>query len=83
MSMSAAGHSATSPGIFAPELSVKHVQARERSAITKLSEPLTKSNWMAWRERMKRVLRLCGMKSYAKGKVARPEDVGMTNTTTT
>ena len=31
-------------------------------------------NWMAWRERMKRVLRLCGVEAYAEGSVVRPAD---------
>ena len=34
---------------------ITRVQAREGSAITKLLEPLTEHNWMAWREHMKRV----------------------------
>ncbi len=50
------------------------VQARESSTMTKLSEPLDDTNWTAWRERMKRVLRLCGVEDYAEGKVGRPEN---------
>ena len=63
-------HSNSSPD----EASIKRVQAREGSAITKLSEPLNEDNWMAWRERMRRVLRLCGVEAYAEGKIAIPED---------
>jgi hypothetical protein len=48
--------------------SITKVQAREGSAIIKLSEPLDESNWMAWHKRMTRVLRLCGVEEYAKGK---------------
>ena len=57
------------------ELNIERVQAREGSAITKLSEPLDELNWMAWRERMTRVLRLCGVEAYAQGKVDRPTDI--------
>ena len=56
------------------ESTIKRVQAREGSAITKLSEPLNEDNWMAWRERMRRVLRLCGVEAYAEGKIGIPED---------
>ena len=44
----------------------------EGSSITKLSEPLTKTNWLSWRERMKRVLQLCGVEAYAEGTIDRP-----------
>ena len=53
--------------------SITRVKAREGSAITKLSEPLNESNWMAWRERMKKVLRLCDVEIYAEGKIAPPD----------
>ena len=56
------------------EPSIERVSAREASAITKLPEPLNESNWMVWRERMKRVLRLCGIEAYAAGKVDIPWD---------
>ena len=62
------------------EASIARVNAREGSAITKLSEPLDENNWMAWRERMKRILRLCGILAYAEGKVDKPQDIkGATN----
>ena len=32
------------------EPSIKRVPAREGSAITKLTEPLNETNWIAWRE---------------------------------
>jgi hypothetical protein len=51
---------------------ITRVSAREGSSITKLSEPLTKDNWMSWHERIKRVLRLCGVISYAEGTIPRP-----------
>ena len=54
--------------------SVKRVTAIKGSHITKLLEPLTESNWMAWRECMKRVLRLCGIEEYVEGKIIRPND---------
>ena len=54
--------------------SIKRVQAREGSAITKLSEPLGEQNWMIWRERMRRVLRLCGVEAYVEGRIELPAD---------
>ena len=54
--------------------SLECVQAREGSAITKLSEPLDETNWKGWQQRMKRVLRLCGILAYAEGKVPIPGD---------
>ena len=41
--------------------SLECVQAHEGAAITKLLEPLEETNWMGWQQRMKRVLRLCGI----------------------
>ena len=74
----AAGTSRSFDGLYEPTNAdaptITRVQAREGSAITKLSEPLTKHNWMAWREHMKRVLRLCGVEAYAEGSVVRPAD---------
>ena len=55
-------------------LSLEHVQAREGSAITKLSEPLDETNWMGWQQWMKRVLWLCGVLAYAEGKILIPGD---------
>jgi hypothetical protein len=40
----------------------------------RLNDPLNESNWMAWWERMKRVLRLCGVNVYAEGTVEIPTD---------
>jgi hypothetical protein len=54
--------------------SIARVQAREGSSITKLPELLNEVNWMGWRERMRRVLRLCGVEAYAEGKVMKPVD---------
>ena len=56
------------------EPSISRVTAREATAITKLPEPLNEHNWMAWRERMKRVLRLCGVEEYARGTIDIPND---------
>ena len=50
------------------------VQAREGSSILRLNEPLNENNWMAWRERMKRILLLCGVEEYTRGKIKRPTD---------
>ena len=71
------GHTGTSDAALMAaangEPNIKHVQAHEGSTITKLSEAL-ESNWIAWRERIKRVLRLCGVETYAKGKIQCPAD---------
>ena len=84
MSMDIGGSSAPLPiqrepsNLYGPnqdKASITRVNVREGSAITKLSEPLDESNWMAWRERMKRVLRLCGIQAYAEGKVDKPQDI--------
>jgi transposase InsO family protein len=56
------------------EPSIRKVKAREGSSITKLPELLNESNWMTWRERMKRVLRLCSIEPYVAGKVKVPID---------
>ena len=52
---------------------VARVLVREGSAITKLPDPLGENNWMAWRERMRRVLRLCGVEAYVDGAVPIPQ----------
>jgi len=43
-------------------------------SIMKLTEPLSKNNWIAWRERIKRVLRYCCMEEYITGTIYRPEE---------
>jgi hypothetical protein len=43
-------------------------------SITKLTEPLSENNWIAWCERMKRVLRYCRIEEYVAGTIYRPED---------
>ena len=55
------------------EPKVKKVLAHEGSSIKKLSESLTETNWLSWREWMKRVLRLCGVEAYAEGTIDRPK----------
>ena len=60
--------------------SLECVQACEGSAITKLSEPLDETNWKGWQQRMKRVLRLCGILAYAEGKVPIPGDIRVQKT---
>ena len=53
---------------------ITRVSAQEFPTVTKLSEPLNYDNWIVWRERMRRVLRLCGVAGYADGKLPRPEN---------
>jgi hypothetical protein len=43
-------------------------------SITKLTEPLSKNNWIAWHEHMKHVLRYCCTEEYIKGTIYHPED---------
>ena len=61
------------------QLSIKKVTAIKGSHITKLLEPLMESNWMAWHECMKRVLRLCGIEEYVEGKIIRPNNAESTD----
>jgi hypothetical protein len=82
MSNHTGGTSSTTPRVFGgvynetneAEPAIVRVQAREGSAITKLSEPLNEENWTAWREQMRRVLRLCGVEAYAEGTIETPGD---------
>jgi hypothetical protein len=43
-------------------------------SITKLTEPLSENNWIAWHEHMKHVLRYCHMEEYITGTIYHPED---------
>jgi hypothetical protein len=52
---------------------IKKVKAGAPS-ITKLTEPLSENNWIAWRERMKRVFRYCRVEEYITGTIYRPEE---------
>ena len=68
--------------MFEPVANAGEISATNDAGITRvsatesptLSEPLSEENWTAWRERMRRVLRLCGIEEYADGKIPRPED---------
>jgi hypothetical protein len=61
-------------GLFTkPVVLIEKVDAQEGTSITRLSEPLNEQNWIAWRERMKRVLCLCSVDGYAKGLIALPD----------
>jgi hypothetical protein len=42
------------------------------SAIAKLTESLNKCNWTVWKERMKRVMCMCGVNKYVIGTIPRP-----------
>jgi hypothetical protein len=55
---------------------IKRASPREATAIAKLSDQhhLTDTNWMVWRERITRVLKLCGVAEYVTGTVKRPVD---------
>src|SRR6202453_1100136 len=55
--------------------SIERLQAREISAISKLTELLYELNWTVWKERMKRVLLLCRVNKYATGSIPRPTEV--------
>jgi len=43
------------------------------SSITKMKEPLDESNWVIWRERIRRIFHLCGVEPYVYGKLKRPD----------
>jgi hypothetical protein len=51
---------------------ITKVPTNHNSAITKLSEPLDENNWNSWRERIRRVFRLCGIEGYVNGTIERP-----------
>jgi hypothetical protein len=53
---------------------ITRVSAHASPTLTKLSEPLGHDNWIVWRDRMRRVLRLCGIEDYIDGKIPRPEN---------
>ena len=72
MSNPTAGPSGEQNGSHFDEPKIEKVSACEGSSITKLSEPLTETNWLSWRERMKRVLQLCGVEAYAEGTIDHP-----------
>jgi hypothetical protein len=59
---------------------ITQVSAREGSLITKLSEPLTKDNWMSWHEHMRTVLRLCSVIAYVEGTIPCPNADDESNT---
>jgi hypothetical protein len=42
------------------------------SSITKMKDPLDDSNWVVWRERIRRIFHLCGVEPYIYGKLKRP-----------
>ena len=80
MSHPTAGPSGEQNGSHFDGPKVKKVSACEGSLITKLSEPLTKTNWLSWREQMKRVLWLCGVEAYAEGTIYHPNGPMTENT---
>lgn len=43
------------------------------SSITKMKESLNDSNWVVWRERIRRIFRLSGVKPYVYGDLPRPD----------
>ena len=51
---------------------------REGSSITKIREPLDDTNWVIWRERIRRVFTLCGVAPYVYGTLQRPDPASAT-----
>jgi len=43
------------------------------SSITKMKEPLDDTNWVVWRERIRRIFRLCNVEPYVYGRLMRPD----------
>ena len=68
MTDSQTASSSNQPAAMITKLSTNH-----GSAITKLPEALDEENWNTWRERIKRVFRLCGVEGYADGTITRPD----------
>ena len=46
---------------------------REHGGITKLKEPLDDTNWAIWRERIRRIFKLCRIGPYIDGTLPRPD----------
>ncbi len=46
---------------------------REGSNITKIRDPLDETNWVVWRERIRRIFALCGVAPYVFGTIPRPD----------
>ena len=46
---------------------------REGSNITKICDPLDKTNWVVWRERIHRIFALCGVAPYVFGTIPHPD----------
>jgi len=47
--------------------------AHAQSSITKMKEPLDDTNWVVWREWIRRIFRLCRVDPYVYGNLARPD----------
>jgi hypothetical protein len=42
-------------------------------SITKMKESLDDTNWVVWRERIRRIFRLCNVEPYVYGQLMRPD----------
>src|SRR5271154_2221694 len=45
----------------------------DQGSITKLKEPLDDTNWAIWRERIRRIFKLCRVVPYIDGTLPRPD----------
>ena len=55
------------------QVSLRKVDAREAASITRLGDPLDENNWNVWRERIRRVLKVCGVLPYIDGTIECPD----------
>src|ERR1700735_707137 len=60
----AAGTSTASGATESGSHQIKKVDARKAASITRLVEPLDETNWNIWRERIRRVFKVCGVLPY-------------------
>jgi len=75
MSESQAISGASNTPIIAPDTipnPINKVNAREAASITRLNEPLDEQNWSIWRERIRRVFKVCGVLPYVDGTLSSP-----------
>lgn len=79
MSTPTQGSNATTAASDTPNVVVTHrpirkVDTRELgSSLARLQEPLGERNWVSWRERMTRMLKVCGLLHYVDGSLAPPD----------
>jgi len=56
------------------ELNPTKIRERDTTSIPRVGEPLDETNWIVWRERTRRVLRMCRVLKYVDGLIPKPDD---------